>query len=330
MGVRTCDICSSSEYVIVCREGRFRTPVQNVVCQTCGFVYVNPPPSRPEIRNFYSQLYDSSGLFFQNNVPLGELDESGLGVARARLDFLKRHMPRFESGLALDVGCGTGTFLGLLAREEWNVWGVEPVPRLARYATEKHEAKVRVGLFEDCDFGTTKFDLITLFHVLEHVWSPSQVLQRCRGLLTAKGILYIEVPDLFHPNRARPEDFFQIAHLSTFSANTLARLLVKECFESVCVARYGYFLRAIARPIPDDRFVVVGKDVCTAAEVPADDWLGIVRMIEFRRRWYLLTGFWQDLLSDVNGASRRMVRRIIISLIGPERGRRIVSWLRRM
>jgi SAM-dependent methyltransferase len=201
----------------------------------------------------------------------------------------------------------------------WRVWGVEPVPRLADYASARHGIAVYRSLFEDCDFGGQTFDLIAMFHVLEHMASPSAAMARCRQMLRADGLLYLEVPDLFHPNRLRPEDFFQTAHLSTFSSATLARLLIKEGLEPVAIQRRGYFLRAVAHhgALP------------ARADGRRDDWRDVLRIVESRRRWYPVVGVWRDALASGNARARRTGKRVILTALGSRIGRRAIAVLRR-
>jgi 2-polyprenyl-3-methyl-5-hydroxy-6-metoxy-1,4-benzoquinol methylase len=315
-----CDVCGGLDYAVVSTKGRFNVPLTNVVCKNCGFVYVHPRPDKGAVGDFYRDEYESSKLYFRDDIPAEELDQAAVKAAQSRLNFLVAHLGSTPRHAALEVGSGPGTFLGLLKNQGWKrCVGVEPVPRLAGYATTHYEIAAHQGMFEDCDFGDQQFDLIAMFHVLEHMVSPTMALRRCRQLLSPGGLLYIEIPDLFHPNRSRPEDFFQAAHLSTFSANTLRRALIKEQLEPMIIQQCGNFLRGIARR----------AETRSAEDTIKDDWEVVARMIEFRRKWYPVVGLWKDALSATNSAARQVVKRGIMLFFGNKIGRRAVSVLRR-
>jgi len=151
-------------------------------CEQCGYVFDNPRPTLRAIVAFYSQLgkYDSW---------LKEEEDRSLHYRR-RLEILKRHR---SSGSLLDVGTGTGQFLSI-ARESFTVLGTEVSESAVRIARNKYGLDVKQGQVEDIQFDT-QFDVITLFHVLEHVPNPLPTLQRCRELLNPDGILVVAVPN---------------------------------------------------------------------------------------------------------------------------------------
>jgi SAM-dependent methyltransferase len=89
----------------------------------------------------------------------------------------------------LDVGCGEGTFLLAARKTGWNVSGTEMNPGPAR----EHGLEVRTDLvaFQ----GTNEFDCITLWHSLEHMRNPQEVLHSIHRLLKPDGWLFMAVPD---------------------------------------------------------------------------------------------------------------------------------------
>lgn len=302
-----CDICGGSEQAVVATTGRFGMPLRNVVCTTCGFVYVDPRPSPEDLEAFYRSDYEKTGLYFGEGYTPQELENSGAQVARARLEYLSSRAPDLVPGSALEIGCGAGSFLAVLRSAGWEVEGVEPVARLAAHTARRGFA-VQDTTFERAEF-EAGFDLVVLFHVLEHFHSPTEALILCARLLRSGGTLYLEVPDIEKPNRARPEDFFQVAHLSTFSSATLSRLLLKCGFTIVVVENAGGFLRAIVRKAP-------AGPPGESEPLPRDDWEQIRDTIERRRRWYMRPLLWRERLLQAAVRARRASRRLLARIPG--------------
>ena len=96
-----------------------------------------------------------------------------------------------ESKNILDVGAGTGDFLKICANNNWNVSGVEPSSDARNIAKEK-SVFLNDELF---DIKDKKFDVITLWHVLEHVEKLSEYILKLNELLTENGRLIIAVPN---------------------------------------------------------------------------------------------------------------------------------------
>ncbi|EOZ92016.1 hypothetical protein A33Q_4109 [Indibacter alkaliphilus LW1] len=102
-----------------------------------------------------------------------------------------------NSKKCLDFGCGKGQFLSQVQEQDWEGVGVETsIPR-ATFAREKYGLKVHEGFYKGGKIDAGDYDLISLFHVLEHLPSPLLLLEElCHENLKVKGILVIEVPNL--------------------------------------------------------------------------------------------------------------------------------------
>ena len=94
----------------------------------------------------------------------------------------------------LDVGTGIGTFLAL-AREDFDVCGVEPSLAGVRKARELYGLEIIHGSLEDAGYPEKSFAAITMWHVFEHLPYPGDTLGLCRQLLKQDGKLFIAVPN---------------------------------------------------------------------------------------------------------------------------------------
>jgi SAM-dependent methyltransferase len=149
----------------------------------------------------------------------------------------KAVLARKRSGRLLDVGCGAGDFLHAMDRiGDWEVQGIEPGEIPAAKARQLYGLDVQVGQLEEVDIPDASFDVVTMWHVLEHVTHPRLTLQAVARVLRPDGILILACPvvdcweaRLFGPNWS---GFDVPRHLYTFSRKTLRRLLVECGFSS--------------------------------------------------------------------------------------------------
>lgn len=96
----------------------------------------------------------------------------------------------------LDFGSGKGQFLVQAKLSGWETFGIETSTSRAAFAKEKYGLEIQTGFYQGGKINTGKFDLITLFHVLEHLPEPLALLHELtQNNLTKDGILVIEVPN---------------------------------------------------------------------------------------------------------------------------------------
>ena len=96
----------------------------------------------------------------------------------------------------LDIGCGTGDFLLTCKNNGWNVVGVEPNSKAKNLADSKLNFNENTSVYSDLEkLANHKFDVITLWHVLEHVPNLEDYILKLKSLLKPKGILVVAVPN---------------------------------------------------------------------------------------------------------------------------------------
>jgi len=133
-----------------------------------------------------------------------------------------------QKGKLLDIGAGTADFLIAARNAGWKVHGTEPNEKARNIATSK-----QIVLAEDtADFANHSFDVITMWHVLEHVPNPESQIRELKRLLKADGTLIIAVPN-FNSFDAKHYGKFWAAydvprHLWHFSKTSIAKLFDSE------------------------------------------------------------------------------------------------------
>ena len=167
------------------------------LCASCRCLFLNPMPGEEEIAGFYPQQYWWNTSKAQANATLKKLESIYRKLAlRDHVSFIVRAAGN-RSGLdILDVGCGGGTLLGLLKQRGFNPLGVDFSQEAARVAERDNGVRVIVGSLEQAVFPRESFDIVTLFHVMEHVTNPRAVLAEVARVLKPDGVVILQVPNI--------------------------------------------------------------------------------------------------------------------------------------
>lgn len=121
---------------------------------------------------------------------------SALGPVRELAELSVLTITGPARGRLLDVGSGDGRFLAKMQRLGWDVTGVEPDAQATRIARERHGVRVIESELEEAGFSDVEFDVVTMSHVLEHLWNSAKVLEECWRVLKPGGKLVIVTPNL--------------------------------------------------------------------------------------------------------------------------------------
>lgn len=149
-----------------------------------GVIFI--PKYRSKIKNYYQQ--QTENLFSikyavkirKKNVQLTEMNDE-----IRRFKYLKN---KIKNKSLLDFGCGKGKFIKLAKKNTKNIAGLEISKQLVNYLSKKFK------IYEDINQIDQKFDIITLFHVLEHIPNQIETLKKLKNLINKNGKLIIEVP----------------------------------------------------------------------------------------------------------------------------------------
>jgi SAM-dependent methyltransferase len=186
--------------------------------------------SEDELDNFYEQEYrqlyqGSEGPNPKDLIVQQSRAESLLAFIKIKLAYCSRH---------LDIGCSAGLLMQFFQQYyDCQSVGIEPGAAYRDYA-RKHGLTVYGSLNELQTAEESRFDLISMAHVLEHISDPVAYLISLREtLLEEDGHLLVEVPNLY------AHDSFEVAHLASYSAHTLTQTLQKAGFDIIDLKQHG-------------------------------------------------------------------------------------------
>ena len=148
-----------------------------------------------------------------------------------------------ENKLILDVGAGTGDFLKVCENGGWKITGVEPSEKARNFAKNKS-----INLLEDLSkIENKQFDVITLWHVLEHIPNLTEYIQELKSLLKPKGVLIIAVPNHKSFDAKHYKEFWAAydvpRHLWHFSRTAISKIfsLVGMKVEKILPMKFDSF-----------------------------------------------------------------------------------------
>lgn len=267
-----CPLCKSNKFKIIYKStlrkkdsdldiirenlknslGDYTKHSQIVKCKNCSLIYVNP---RENINNFLSEY---------KNVVDHEYNET----EKFRKVLLNNHLKELEKlkkrGDILDIGCFTGIFLELAKNSGWIAYGIEPSTWATKIA-QKKGIKIIGKTIETTKLPKSKYDVITLFDVIEHLSDPNSSLQQLYYALKDDGIIVIGTPNIesfiskilgstHNPHLIR-------MHLVLFGKKTIQKILENNEFKIINFSTYGriiplyYFFKVLSISFPFTKYV---------------------------------------------------------------------------
>ncbi|MGV3630513.1 MAG: methyltransferase domain-containing protein [Bacteroidota bacterium] len=161
-------------------------------CGSCGFHFTNPRPSIDHIGDYYK----SEDYISHSSSNKGLINKLYNRVRNYTLKKKVRLVRSLASGNALlDIGAGTGHFLNACKQDGFSVEGLEPDQDAVRFARTNFSIELK-QLDELQRIPEASKDVITMWHVLEHVYYLQQDFKRISEVLKETGVLVIAVPNM--------------------------------------------------------------------------------------------------------------------------------------
>ena len=303
-----CPVCNSTIFIVVYKNLSDRLfysapGLWNICsCCSCGVYFLNSRPIEQSISRAYSKYYTHSvpkrlscdeisfvrkivrslansyrnkrfGSKLQPELRYGWVIIRCVPMLSHLLDVELRYLPRIQTdGLLLDVGFGSGDFLHLARGLGWTVFGTD-IDDVAVKSALNRGLDVRCGAIDVYCGEENKFDVITMNHVIEHVYNPIRDLSIAYELLKPGGCLIIETPNIDsigHKEFARNwMDLDPPRHLILYNWKSLETILYKSGFRHIerKPSYFSYLNRASA-----SRSISTGNDPFLNSDVAVFDY----------------------------------------------------------
>ncbi len=234
--VTTCPICENENFEFFLKTKDYtvtREEFELKKCKRCHFIVTSPRPTEASIEKYYASVNYISHSGKSNNL----FDKIYLAARSITLKWKSDLINHYISkGTVLDFGCGTGDFLCTLKNKGYQVLGVEPNKTAREKANLKLEGKVSENLNA---IKNNSVDIITLWHVLEHVHSLNDTIQNLKKILTEKGHIIIAVPNPSSHDSGKYRNLWAgydvPRHLWHFTQETMNALLHRNGLKLVAV-----------------------------------------------------------------------------------------------
>jgi len=243
-----CPVCGHSDHLTYLELKDYFLTKEDfslVKCNYCGLIATNPQPKLEEIGRYYN-----SGNYISHATNSISLVDRIYNLIRKRtlaskISLIKKHT---NGNHLLDIGCATGVFLNYCSQHNFTVEGVEPDEKARNYACEHFNLNVK-DLNNLNNLKENSFDIITMWHVLEHVNDINERLSVVWKLLKDDGIAIIALPN--------PQSYDSLYYKEYWAAYDVPRHLYhfsQAAFN--CLAKMNHFNMIKTVPMFYDSFYI--------------------------------------------------------------------------
>jgi predicted SAM-dependent methyltransferase len=246
--LKACPVCNSGtiESFLSCKD-HFLTKEEFTIvkCLDCGFKFTNPRPENEKLGGYYK----SPDYISHSNSRKGIFNNLYQQVRKYTIAQKCKMISQYTSGnKILDVGCASGEFLNYMKSRNWDTTGIEPDESVRKMALEIYGLKVYDESYLE-EIPANSMDVITLWHVLEHVSDLQGRMKALHHILKPGGLLVMAVPNAACKDAQTYGEFWAgydvPRHLYHFSRGSMEKLL----------NRFHFSLSAI-KPMKFDSFYV--------------------------------------------------------------------------
>lgn len=189
-----CPICKSTEFSLFkeCKDYTSSDEIFKIsACNSCGFAFTNPIPEENEIGKYY----ESDEYISHSNTSKGIINKLYQFVRNITLDKKVNLLKSLTNKRKLlDIGSGTGEFLNHTQKNGFTVQGIEP-SLIGRNNSIKN---FNLSVYPEkklAEYSENEFDIITMWHVLEHVYHLNERVETIHRILKKDGYLIVAVPN---------------------------------------------------------------------------------------------------------------------------------------
>ena len=245
-----CPLCGGQqlEHALTCTDFYASGEQFEVVCCAhCGFLMTQNVPIEAEIGKYY----ETPDYISHSDTQKGLMNRVYHWVRQYMLSQkarLVKQASKLSKGALLDYGTGTGYFANTMVRKGWMVNAIEKSPQARAFAMEHFNLDVDAETALP-NYQAEKFDVVTLWHVMEHLEHLNEMWEILYRILKERGVLIVAVPNPSSYDAKKYKEWWAAydvpRHLWHFSPSTMQQF----------GAKHGFILEA-EHPMPFDAFYV--------------------------------------------------------------------------
>lgn len=244
---KNCLVCNSNEVesFLKCKDHFVSGETFEIAkCKTCGFKYTDSIPEPEKMAPYYQ----SEEYISHSNTQKGLINK----LYHTVRDIMLKRKAKLISGLTggkklLDIGCGTGYFPYYMKKQGYDSYGMELDEKAREFAAENFGLKVESPEALLNGKHTGEYNIITLWHVMEHLHDPARYMKWIKDSLENEGVLIIALPNCSSYDAKTYKEFWAAydvpRHLWHFEPSTFEKY----------IAQFGFKLSSVKR-LPFDAY----------------------------------------------------------------------------
>ena len=230
---KKCILCKNEKFQLISKKTRDSKKHKIIRCLKCDHIQLFPVPTLNDEKKFYDE-----------NLQDKNINDVG-SIKRARRKMMPDNTRRAElvskiitkRSRILEIGSGHGFFLDIMKKNGYDITGFEISKEKRKYSKKVTKVPV-LDININEKIPTVKpFDIVVLFHTLEHIIDPVILLKNIKKLLKPKGKVLVEVPncDDFHLglNKFYKEFYWERAHIHYFNSKSLKTVINLGGFKGI-------------------------------------------------------------------------------------------------
>ena len=229
-------------------------------CSDCSVLFTHPQPSKEQLGKYY----DTPDYLSHNTKQNGLLGKIYAALRNYNINgkykMVSRHI---QQGRLLDIGCGTGELLHYFVKKGWEGMGIEPNASARKFARDNYGLTIE-GEEELEQLPEKSFDVVSMWHVLEHVPDVHERMEQVSRVLKDQGIAVIALPNPASPDAAYYKKYWAAydvpRHLFHFPAKAFVRLAEAHHFRLVEILPLkldAYYVSLLSERYLENRLPIV-------------------------------------------------------------------------
>ena len=226
--LRNCPICNKNDFsfLFLKNGGNY------VQCKNCELVYLNPCFTGKHLEIFYKNMHNmqakivkDESLFYRKIYSYG-------------IKNINKFVKPKNKKRILDLGCSSGLFLDIAKEKRWETFGLELNEKEIEISKQNHNVK-NINLYQAQKEFNVKFDVITMWDVIEHVKDPHKLLKTIKKCLRPGGLFFFQTPNVnslaARVLKEKCNVFDGIEHVNLFNEKNIYNIAKKNKFKVLLV-----------------------------------------------------------------------------------------------